>query len=327
MGPCDLRNIRQDLPYKEDPRVLAGAYYSDDAGIFRLNETTTLVQTVDFFPPMVNDPYDFGMIAAANALSDVYAMGGVPVTALNLVGFPSDLDAGILRDILRGGFDKATEAGAVILGGHTVVDKEIKYGLSVTGILPDKAFTPNSGARAGELLILTKPLGIGIITTAIKRDFAPVEVEKEAIFHMSRLNKNSSAVMMEFGAGAATDITGFGLMGHARNLAEGSGVSIRFYADKVPVIPGTRELLEKGAYPGGSKRNRQYADEAVFWHDSTDEQTRMIMTDAQTSGGLLICISPEKAEGLRQKLRETGETYSEIIGEVIPRGDTLLETE
>jgi selenide,water dikinase len=274
---------------------------------------------------MVNDPYSFGQIAAANSLSDVYAMGGEPVTALNLVGFPSDLDTGILRDILRGGFDKATEAGAVILGGHTVVDKEIKYGLSVTGVLPGENFTPNSGAKTGELLVLTKPLGIGIITTAIKRDIAPADVEKEAIFHMSRLNKNSSAIMREFGAGAATDITGFGLLGHARNLAEASGVTIRINSQKVPVIPGTMELLEIGAYPGGSKRNRQFADESAVWSENISEQIRMILVDAQTSGGLLICISPEKAEGLKRRLIETGETYSEIIGEVIPRKETLLE--
>jgi len=327
MGPCDLRNIILDLPAFDDPRIIAGTDYTDDAGIFRLNDNTTIVQTVDFFPPVVNDPYSFGQISATNSMSDIYAMGAIPVTALNIVGFPSNVDNVILREVLRGGTDKVKEAGAVVLGGHTVLDSEIKYGLAVTGVVRNNSFTPNSSAREGDLLILTKPLGIGIITTGIKMGITPTDVEQEAIRWMSRLNKKASEAMIRAGANSATDITGFGLTGHARRIAEASKVTIKLMSDKIPVINGTSEILEKGAYPGGSNRNRQYAEESIKWSNNVDEPLRKIMTDAQTSGGLFIAISPEKAESLLQELKDGGDEYSEIIGEVMPKGDRFIEVE
>jgi len=324
MGPCDLKETIDGLPYVEDPRILAGAHYSDDAGIFKLNDSTTIVQTVDFFPPMINDPYCFGQIAAANSMSDIFAMGAMPVTALNIVGFPSSLDKSVLREILTGGFDKAIEAGVIILGGHTVVDKEVKYGLAVTGILTDDSFTPNTRAAPGDYLVLTKPLGIGIITTGIKKGIAPESVEKEAVQWMSRLNMSASKIMMKLGAHSATDVTGFGLLGHARKMAEASGASFRIYADKIPVIPGTIELLEKGALPGGSRRNRVYIEESIKWGGNVGESSRMILSDAQTSGGLLISIERDRADELIGLLRENGDEYSSIVGEVIRSEEQLL---
>ncbi|MCD4783724.1 MAG: selenide, water dikinase SelD [Candidatus Eremiobacteraeota bacterium] len=325
MGPCDLENIILGLPTFDDPRILAGKNYTDDAGIFRLNDNTMIVQTLDFFPPVVNDPYLFGQISAANSMSDIYAMGAIPVTALNIVGFPSKVDRIILREILRGGIDKVREAGAVVLGGHTVIDREIKYGLAVTGIVKNNSFTRNSGARAGDLLILTKPLGMGIITTGIKKGITPGDVEQEAVKWMSRLNKNASEAMMKAGANSATDITGFGLLGHALRMAEASDVTIKLEVKKIPVIEGTRDILEKGAYPGGSGRNRQYIEKSIKWNDRIDEPARKIMVDAQTSGGLFISISSEKADDLLQNLRDGGDEYSEVIGEVIPKGDKFIE--
>ena len=324
MGPCDLRKAIENLPYFDDPRVLAGDHYSDDAGIFKVNDSTTLVQTVDFFPPMVNDPYSFGQIAAANSLSDIFAMGATPLTALNVVGFPSKLDISVLNEILRGGFDKVREAEAVILGGHTVIDKEVKYGLAVTGILTDSSFTPNNKACPGDLLILTKPLGIGIITTGIKKGTAPEDVKDEAVKWMSRLNKQAAEAMMKAGANSATDITGFGLLGHTRRMAEASGISIKIYGDKVPVIEGTIELLQSGACPGGSKRNLDYANESIKWNDKIDYDLRMILADAQTSGGLLISINPSKADELVKILKDNGDVYSKVVGEVIPLENTAL---
>lgn len=325
MGPCDLRRAIEGLPYFDDPRVLAGAGYSDDAGIFRVNDNTTLVQTVDFFPPMVDDPYSFGQIAAANSLSDIFAMGATPLTALNIVGFPRQLDVSVLREILRGGFDKAREAETVILGGHTVVDKEVKYGLSVTGILTDNSFTPNTKAMPGDLLVLTKPLGIGIISTGIKNGTAPEITAQEAIKWMSRLNKWASTAMMKMGAHSATDITGFGLLGHARRMAEASGVTIKFYGEKVPVIDGTMELYRSGACPGGSRRNLEYVSESVTWGENIDDEMKIILSDAQTSGGLLISIAPENADELVEMLKDNGDEYSSIVGEVIRLKQTAIE--
>lgn len=316
MGPCDLNELVKSLPYYEDPRVIAGSGYSDDAGVFRLNENTVIVQTVDFFPPMVDDPYIFGQIAAANSLSDIYAMGGEPVTALNIAGFPSDISKEIISLILKGGIDKAREAGAAVLGGHTVVDKEIKYGMAVTGVLSGDFVTANTSAYEGDILVLTKPLGIGIITTAIKRNTAPLETIKTAVKVMCRLNNNAAKGARAFQAHSVTDITGFGLMGHALNMAKASNKTFTFYSEKIPVIRGTEELLQGGAYPGGSKRNRAYVESFITWDSSVPEHQRQIFTDAQTSGGLLISVDPVYGEKLVKNLIDSGDEYAAIIGHV-----------
>lgn len=319
MGPGDLEKLVKNLPTLSDPRILAGSHYSDDAAVFQIDQNVTIIQTVDFFPPVVDDPYDYGAIAAANSMSDVYAMGGIPLTGLNIVGFPAKLDLAILSEILRGALDKSTEAGMFIVGGHTVKDSEIKFGIAVTGILTEKSFTPNSKARVGDKLVLTKPIGTGIITTGIKKDLVPDGVAKNAVDVMKQLNARASKMMIEMGAQAATDVTGFGLLGHANRMAESSGVSFVIYSDKVPVLKGAYDILQKGAYPGGSSTNRAYAEPHTFWEDNVEEPVRKILCDAQTSGGLLISIKPEKARDLVDALRTNDNPYPSIIGEVIEK--------
>jgi len=265
----------------------------------------------------VDDPYDFGAISAANSISDIYAMGAIPVTALNIVAFPPELGFDVLAEILRGGMDKAEEAGMLVVGGHSIKDKEIKYGMAVTGQLTGNSFTPSSRAQAGNLLVLTKPLGSGIITTGLKKGVTPPETLQKAVEVMKRLNKEASRLMMEYEASAATDVTGFGLSGHALRMAKASGVSFKFYSDKIPIIEGTYELLEKGAYSGGSTMNRLYAEPHIEWGEDVPEAFRKIFCDAQTSGGLLIAVSPKKAQQLVKSLAEAGNNESAIIGEVI----------
>jgi selenide, water dikinase len=305
----------------EDPRILAGMSFSDDAAIFRINENTTIVQTVDFFPPVVDDPYEFGAIAVANSLSDIYAMGAVPLTALNIVAFNVSLDMSILTEILQGGIDKAKEAGVVILGGHSVRDKEIKYGLAVTGILTGESFTPNSRAKKDDLLVLTKPIGSGILTTGIKKGVVSTDIEKKVTEVMKMLNRSASEIMMKFSANSATDITGFGLIGHGGYMADSSGVSIVINSGNVPVIDGTYETLEKGAYPGGSCSNRKFVEPSTCWSEKVPEEIRKVLCDAQTSGGLLVSIDRNSADGMVEELIKAGCQGSTVIGEVIEKRD------
>ena len=304
------------------PNLLVGTKTSDDAAVYKLSEDLAVVLTVDFFPPIVDDPFIFGQIAAANSLSDVYAMGAKPIAALNVVGFPSDLDMSILGEILKGGASKALEAGIVIAGGHSVVDAEPKYGLSVTGIVNPGSQTANSTSKPGDLLLLTKPIGTGIITTAGKQKKVGAEVLENAVTIMAALNKSASESMISVGVNACSDVTGFGLLGHLREMMEGSSLGARIYKSKVPVIEGTMDLLKQGIVPGGTMRNLDSLKSTVCWDKEISENDKILLSDAQTSGGLLISVNPNKADKLQQSLSETGTLSNQIIGEVY----TLSET-
>jgi selenide,water dikinase len=301
-----------------DPRIIVGADTSDDAAVFRLNDATAIVQTVDYFTPVVDDPYSFGQIAAANSLSDIYAMGARPLFALNIVGFPvKKFPLLLLAEILRGGMDKASEAGISIAGGHTVVDEEPKYGLCVTGLVAPDCVVRNSTARPGDVLILTKPLGIGIITTGIKAQMVTQEITEKVIRLMATLNKRASEVMVEVGAHACTDVTGFGLMGHLEEMVSGSQVAARVRASKVPIIEEVWELIKEDCVPGGSRANKTYADGFVRWHSDVAESMRLALCDAQTSGGLLIAVSREKADQMLSTLNQVGVESAAFIGEIL----------
>jgi len=306
--------VLRHLPPPTDPNLLVGTNTADDAGVYRLSADTALVQTVDFFTPVVDEPYWFGAIAAANALSDIYAMGGRPLTALNIAGFPiGTLPLAVLAEILRGGSDKAREAGVTIVGGHTVDATEPTYGLSVTGLVhPDRIFT-NAGAHDGDLLVLTKPLGSGIATTAIKGGTASAGLKDEAIALMATLNRDAAEAMVESGAHAATDITGFGLLGHLAEMAAGSALSATISASAVPVLAGVLELAEQGVVPGGTRRNLKSLEGRLVFDPAVPEAVRLVLGDAQTSGGLLIAVAPEGRPGLLDGLRRRGATGA-VIG-------------
>jgi len=304
---------------------MVGLETSDDAAVYKLNDNQALINTVDFFPPMVDDPYLFGQIAAANALSDIYAMGGKPLLALNLVCYPNCLPREMLSEILRGGADKVLEAEAIIAGGHTVEDDEPKYGLAVTGVVhPDKV-TANSHARAGDLLVLTKPLGTGIINTAVKGDLAGEEVINRATQTMRLLNKDAAEVMLNTGARACTDITGFGLLGHTAEMAEASDVSMEIWAKEIPLLPGTMDMAAMGMIPAGAYNNRQYLQEKVNFKGQIKSELELALFDPQTSGGLLIAIPQDKADRLMQKLAGAGVDSAAIIGRVLKQGDYLID--
>lgn len=305
--------IRSVLPPITDPAVLVGT--EDDAGVYRINDETAIVQTVDFFTPIVDDPYDFGAIAAANALSDIYAMGARPLTALNLLAFPKDGDLDVLAAILRGGADKAADAGVSIIGGHSIDDREPKYGMAVTGIVHPRRMTLKGGSRAGDALVLTKPLGIGIISTAIKAGTAPAGAVAAAVEQMKTLNKAASEAMIEADVRGATDITGFGLLGHLHEMLHRSGVSARLSFSAVPLIPGVADLA-RTAVPGGSRGNLRYIADKVVFPDSMSENDRLILADAQTSGGLLISVAQEKLEALLRGLASRGVGTRAVIGTV-----------
>ena len=321
MGPKFLADVLKDLPQATHPNLLVGYNSADDAGVYRLSDELALVQTLDFFPPIVDDPYFFGAIAAANALSDVYAMGGVPVTALNIVCFPKGtLPPDILTQILKGGQAKIEEAGAVVVGGHSINDTELKYGVSVTGLIhPDQVIT-NSGAKPGDLLFLTKRLGSGIISTAIKNDAATAEQIEAAINEMAMLNRIASELMVKHGATAATDITGFALMGHAYELAAASKVSLEIDSGSLPLLPGALELASKKMLTGGSKSNREYLSEKVIIAESIDQPMNEIAFDPQTSGGLLISMPENRATTFASDLKEQG-LYSQPIGRVVNKSE------
>jgi selenide,water dikinase len=290
----------------DDPAVLVDASTADDAAVYRLDDQRALVVTADFFTPIVDDPYDFGRIAAANALSDVYAMGARPLFALNLLAFPRELlDRGIVEGIVRGGGEVAREAGAAILGGHSIDDPEPKYGLCVVGEVEPGAVIRNGTAEAGDALVLTKPLGTGIIATGIKAGAAPPAVVAAAVASMTTLNRAASEAMRRHGVRACTDVTGYGLLGHLREMAVASGVSARVHASAVPLLPGLGPLLAAGHVPGGTHRNLADLADVVEW-DGAPESTRTVLADAQTSGGLLIALSPGDAESLVAELGAVG---------------------
>ncbi|WP_152395167.1 selenide, water dikinase SelD [Paenibacillus guangzhouensis] len=316
IGPADLSQVIRTLPPAiPNPNLLVGIDTSDDAGVYKLTDELAIVQTVDFFTPIVDDPYAFGQIAAANAISDIYAMGGKPLTALNIVAFPiHTLDKQVLADILRGAQDKMNEAGVTLVGGHSIDDKEPKFGLAVTGLVhPDKV-RANAGAKPGDKLILTKPIGVGILTTSIKKDqLSDAEVERVTRV-MATLNKTAAETMEPFDVHACTDVTGFGLMGHGLEMAKGSGVGLIIDAARVPILPRVRELAEAGFVPGGTKNNFVHVQDAITFPAELDQVGQWILCDAVTSGGLLISVAGEQAETLLQQLQQAGVEAS-IIGE------------
>ncbi len=299
-----------------DPNLLVGLDTSDDAGVYKINDETALVQTLDFFTPIVDDPYMFGQIAAANSLSDIYAMGGKPITVMNIVGFPiSKLDKSILADILAGASDKVRESGAVLVGGHSIDDQEPKFGLSVTGTVHPERVRTNAGAKPGDKLILTKPIGVGILTQAIKRDMLDQEGIDRVMQIMAALNKDAAEAMDNYQVNACTDITGFGLLGHAMEIAEGSGTGITIESNAVPILPKTRELAEQNIIPGGSKKNHKWLSGRIQYVN-IDDVDQVILCDAITSGGLLITVPETEAELLLQDLKEKGVEWASIIGTV-----------
>lgn len=295
MGPGDLARALAPLPHRDDPRLLVGRETFDDAGVFVVSDDLALVQTVDFFAPIVDDPYTFGRIAAANALSDVYAMGGEPLTALNIVGFPAgSAPLEVLTEMLRGGQDAVHEAGAVIAGGHSIIDEEIKYGLSVTGRANPRHLLTNAAAKAGDRLVLTKPLGTGLLSTAAKSGAVREDVYRAMITSMSTLNREASRAALAVGATCATDITGFGLLGHASHIARASNVSLEIHVADVPDLPGARDAWRAGARTGGAERNVRYLEPLVDWGSTSDED-RALLVDPQTSGGLLVALPANAA--------------------------------
>jgi selenide,water dikinase len=299
----------------------------DDAGVYKIRDDLALVQTVDFFTPIVDDPYVFGQIAAANALSDVYAMGGTPVTAMNLVAFPiQSMEVAILTDILRGGLDKMREAEVVLVGGHSIEDQELKYGLAVTGLIhPDEVLT-NTGAVVGDRIILTKPLGTGIINTAQKGGLASPEAVEGATEVMAALNRKAAEVMRGFQVHACTDVTGFGLLGHMHEMLGGGEIGIKVFVDAVPVLPGAEEYAGMGLVPGGALRNREFYTPRVQGGEALSPTLLDILYDPQTSGGLLIAVPEEDAEGVLRRLQEVGVKDARIVAEVVakPRDRLIL---
>lgn len=302
--PGTLFPLLGALPPVVDPNVIVGSATADDAAVYRLSDDVALVLTTDFFTPIVDDPFDFGRVAAANALSDVYAMGGRPVAALNLVGFPEGtLEPSVLGDILRGGAAVAREAGIDIVGGHTIKTDEPIYGLAVTGTVHPARVVTNAGGRPGDALVLTKPLGVGIVTTASKQGVDTRGAIGEAIALMTTLNRVAADAMIAAGARAATDVTGFGLLGHLRNLTRASGCSAEVWADAVPVLDAAWEYVRAGIAPGGTHANRRFIAQYTRYAAGVDDATQLVLCDAQTSGGLLVALPPDRAEGLVAALR------------------------
>ena len=319
--PQKLEAVLKSLPQVHDPNVLVGTDTSDDAAVYYLNPEMALVQTLDFFTPIVDDPFDFGAIAAANALSDIYAMGAKPIFALNIVGFPEEaLPMEVLEQILKGAQSKAEEAGIPILGGHTIEDPEPKYGMVVSGLVhPDKVIK-NTGARAGDVMVLSKPLGTGIISTAMKRGLAEESVTKKAIEVMKSLNKTATELMLKYQVSACTDITGFGLLGHLKEIVESSKVGAELEFEKLPFIDSVKDLAAAGIIPGGTYNNRDFVDEVVDF-GSLSRTSQLLVSDAQTSGGLLVCLPPNDAEKYLKELHQAGLVEACIIGRIV--GDQL----
>jgi selenide,water dikinase len=321
--PGYLFPLLAQLPKVTDPNVLVGSATADDAAIYRIDDERALVLTTDFFTPIVDEPYDFGAIAAANALSDVYAMGGTPLTALNIVGFPdAELDVSVLGDILRGGAEKAREAGIDIVGGHTIKTDEPIYGLSVTGMVHPKRVATNATGRPGDVLVLTKPLGMGIVTTAAKQDRDTAGAIKEAIRVMATLNRAAGEAMATVHVHACTDITGFGFLGHLRNIAKASGCGALVRLASVPVLEAAWGYVREGIAPGGTHANWRFLGDWVEYEAGVDKNAQLVLCDAQTSGGLLIALAPDEADALCAALRERGAPCAAIVGslEAAPAG-------
>ena len=317
------------MEFPTDSNVLVGLDRADDAGVYKVSADLAIIQTVDFFTPIVDDPYWFGQIAAANAFSDVYAMGGIPKTAMNLVAFPlKDMDLSILRRIIEGGVDKIKEAGAVLMGGHSVEDSELKYGLSVTGFVhPDRILTKKD-LKIGDRLILTKPLGTGIINTAIKGGLASPEITEIVTHIMATLNRDAAEIMDSYPVHACTDITGFGLLGHIAEMIVDSPLGIRLHSQSIPIIPKTLDYAGMGLVPAGAYKNREFRECMVDFSSSVDRILQDVLFDPQTSGGLLISVENESAEDLCAELQESGMKEAAIIGHVVsePEGKIVVDS-
>ena len=312
-----LDTVLGKLARQHDPNVLVGFDHADDAGVYQIAPELALVQTVDFFTPIVDDPFTFGQIAATNSLSDVYAMGGKPVTAMALVCFPEKADVEILERILAGGLSKMVEAGCTVVGGHSIRDEETKFGYSVTGLIDPKRVLANQGAQPGDALILTKALGTGVISTAIKKGVARTEWVEAAVASMTTLNKKAAEVISakKYEVHALTDITGFGLIGHAREMALASQVAMRLFVDRIPLLPGALDCARAGHIPGGLKANRDFAECAVEYERELSAEMKALLFDPQTAGGLFISVASDQAAQLQEELRERG-ILAAHIGEV-----------
>ena len=321
-----LDTVLGKLARQHDSHVLVGFETADDAGVYQLSDDLALVQTVDFFTPIVDDPFTFGQIAAVNSLSDIYAMGGRPLSSLAMVCFPENGDTEVLERILAGGLSKMIEAGCTVIGGHSVRDPEIKFGYSVTGSVHPENVWKNSTARPGDVLILTKPLGTGVISTAIKRNQAQAGWIDAAVASMTTLNKTAVEVIHQGGfiVHAATDVTGFGLIGHVREMALGAKVSIRISAQQVPALPGALQCVHTGSIPGGLKANREFAECVVRYSGEIEQEIKTLLFDPQTAGGLLVSVPSESAHGLISALQLAG-VLAVRIGEIIPKCDPLIE--
>jgi cysteine desulfurase NifS/selenium donor protein len=328
LRPQLLEQVLRKIPAPRDSRILVGTDTSDDAAVFRLDDSSAIVQTVDFFTPIVDEPYRFGAISAANSLSDIYAMGGKPLFALNVVGFPSNrLPISVLEQILEGARSKADEAGISIIGGHTVDDTEPKFGLAVTGLVDPRKVVTNSGARPGDVLVLTKPIGTGVLSTALKRGLLDADMEESLVATMSALNKAASEAMQEVGANSCTDVTGFGLLGHLLEMMTGSRTTAVVSAAKVPLLGGVAEFAASDIIPGGTRDNFTFTEPHVSYDANISSAARLILCDAQTSGGLLIAVPRSKARNLSERLRSEGCECAAVIGEVVePQEKRILVT-
>ncbi len=311
------------LPRTADPNLLVGFDSSDDAAVYRVSGDVAMIQTVDFFPPVVDDPYAFGQIAAANALSDVYAMGGRPTLAMNLLAFPTCLPLEAVQGILEGGASKVAEAGAVIAGGHSIEDQEPKYGLCVTGLAHPNEILTNSGAKPGDILVLTKPLGTGILTTAAKADLLSETEQAALATQMATLNRAAAEAMAPVRPNACTDVTGFGLIGHSRELAQGSGCTVELWAGAVPVRPRALELARDGIIPGGAYRNMEYAQASVAAQPGIPQEQMDLLYDPQTSGGLLLSVPEARLRELLRRMEDRG-VPAAAVGQVLPLGKALI---
>lgn len=321
IGPGELADILQKLPKFNDDRLLIGFDGADDAAVYRLDDDRSMISTVDFFSPMVNDPRSFGRIAATNALSDVYAMGGTPALALNLVCFPQKMDKAYLGEMLAGGAEKIAEAGAVLGGGHSIYDKEPKYGLAVTGFVQNDAILRNNTPNEGHLLLLTKPLGVGIVMAAARGGEASDEAVKAAVYSMERLNKYSAACLAGYDVSACTDITGFGLLAHLLEMC-GEGVSAQIWPGSLPVLPGAKEYANDFLVTAAGQRNRNYFGTSGMV-DSLEFAVQELLFDPQTSGGLLICVAEKQAQALLEQIQQT-DPMARIIGCVLPKGEQTI---
>ncbi|MEI7420827.1 MAG: selenide, water dikinase SelD [Prolixibacteraceae bacterium] len=326
LSPVQLGEILAKLPKVEHPNLMVGIETHDDAGVYKLNEVTALIYTTDFFPPMCSDGYEFGQIAAANALSDVYAMGGTPLLVLNLMMFPaSRIPLEVFSAILQGGHDKVAEAVALVLGGHTIEDYPPKFGLAVVGTVHPDRLIANSGVKAGDLLILTKPLGSGIILAGQRSKMTEESTVRKALEYMKMLNKSGGEVMQQFNLKGATDITGFGLLGHAMRMADASGVTLRIDSQKLPHFPEALALLEEGCIPGAAFRNLEFVREHTTFGSLLTYERKMLCCDAQTSGGLLMAVPAKRADEVLEQLRmKAGLVDSAIIGEAVPRSSRSI---